>query len=207
MPRWGAYLNGSALQLRISADPVIADAAIQSAPTLAWDTTKETEIERDAGGPMAPSGLFARNVVTSSDINKHWYVGYGDGPDVFPTYLEMDFGADVRLIGCTLLSWYNSIDYTYYPGAVSLQARALPTDAWTTVTSWLTHKAAGALGQGAIGWRESLNYSNITYASHANLFAVTEKRYWRINFLSRNLQDPDGGITLCNVVMWGLHGA
>ena len=199
VPRWGAYLNGSALQLRISADPVAADVAIQGAPTLAWDTSK------DAGGHMAPSGLFLRNVVTSSTTNKHWYVGQGSAPDAFPAYLEMDFSAVVYLSGCSLLSWFNGGGYTYFPGTISLQARALPTDAWTTVTSWSTHKAAGATGQGAIGWRESLNYSNITYAGHANPFTVTGRRYWRINFVSRTPADPDGGFTLSNVVMWGFR--
>jgi hypothetical protein len=187
--RWSAYLNGSALQVRISADPVVADIGI--VPTLAWNTAF------DAGGHMAPSGLFAKNVVTASTTNKHWYQ-----TDPFNAYLEMDFGLVVYLSGGTLLNYFNGGGYTYYPGSVRLEARASPTDAWTAVTTWTSHKAS-TRSSGAVGWSEALNYSNITYANHANLFATTGRRYWRLKFLSRTPADPDGGFMLSNVVMWG----
>ena len=187
--RWSAYLNGSALQVRISADPVVADIGIT--PTLAWNTAF------DGGGFMAPSGLFAKSVVTSSAQNKHWYQS-----DPFNAYLDMDFGVVVYLSGCTLLNYFNGGGYTYYPGTIQLQARASPTDAWTTVTSWSTHKAS-TRSAGAVGWSEALNYSNITYANHANTFANTGRRYWRLRVVSRNPADPDGGFTLSNIVMWG----
>ena len=100
------------------------------------------------------------------------------------------------LSGVTPLNYHQGGGYRYMPASISVQARASPTDAWTTVTTWATHKAS-ILGVGAIGWPESRNISNITFADHAIAFAVTGMRYC-INFLQ-----PREGFTLSNVVMWG----
>jgi hypothetical protein len=188
VPRWGAYLNASALQIRISADPAVADVNALGVPSVGWNTN----LDQTGSGWASPPTLFARNVVTNTANNKHWYQY-----DFEPCWLELDYGAVVYLSGVTLLNYFQGGGYRYMPASISVQARASPTDAWTTVTTWATHKAS-TLGVGAIGWPESRNLSNITFADHANAFAVTGKRYWRINFLQ-----PREGFCLSNVVMWG----
>jgi hypothetical protein len=188
VPRWGAYLNASALQIRISADPAVADVNALGVPSVGWNTN----LDQPGSGWASPPTLFARNVVTNTAADKHWYQY-----DHEPCWLELDYGSIVYLSGVTILNNHQGGGYLYMPASISVQARASPTDAWTTVTTWATHKAS-TRNRGAIGWSESVNYSNITFADHANTFAVTGRRYWRINFLQ-----PREGFTISNVVMWG----
>ena len=193
VPRWGAYLNGNVLQVRVSGDPPVADIGVT--PALSWNTAFDAPAQF---GHVGPSALFQKNVVTSGTASTHWYQ-----QDNVNAYLEMDYGSVVYLSGITLLSYWRDGEYKFLPGGFRLEARASPADAWTTVSSWTSHKAS-TRSAGAIGWPESLNYSNITYANHANLFATAGRRYWRLNFTAPSI-DSSGGSMLCNIVMWGFR--
>ena len=193
VPRWGAYLNGNVPQVRVSGDPPVADIGVT--PALAWNTAFDAPAQY---GHAGPSVLFRKNVVTSGTASTHWFQ-----QDNVNAYLEMDYGSVVYLSGITLLSSWKDGKYKFLPGGFRLEARASPTDAWTTVSTWTSHKAS-TRSSGAIGWPESLNYSNITYANHANLFATTGRQYWRLNFISPS-RDSSGGSMLYNIVMWGFR--